>query len=374
VTTYKPRIAIVGAGMGGLATAAALQRFGFPVQIYEQAERFSRVGAGIQMSPNAMHALRGLGLEARIRRDAYQPQTWNNREWDSGNVKFELVLGAVAEAEFGAPYLQMHRGDLHEALLSAVPDSTINLARRLIDVTPSSNGLTLTFADRSRAEADLIVGADGVHSRVRGLLLGPDRPVDSGRVAYRATFDTSLLRRPVGGYTKWWGEDRHIVIYYVTAARDEIYFVTSLADTTGARESWSAIGDMAVVRDAFAGFHDEVSEVLRACPLVHRWAILERGPPSAWHGGGIVLLGDAAHPMTPYMAQGAAMAIEDGIILARALDLEAELERALAIYQAKRTARTAQVQAVSSANIWMSENTDPSWCYSYDPWSESLGH
>ncbi len=370
--TDNPRIAIIGAGMGGLAAAASLRRLGFMAQVYEQAERFTRIGAGIQMSPNAMWALRGLGLDGHIRRTAFQPRTWNNRVWDTGAEMFELPLGQAAEDQFGAPYLQMHRGDLHAALLSAVPAQQISLGKRLVDVTPATDGFALSFADGGEATADLVVGADGVQSRVREILWGGERPLATGRVAYRATFPAALLRHPVGECTKWWGPDRHIVIYYVTKTKDEVYFVTSLPDQAWVHESWSATGDMNVVREAFDSFHEEVREVLRACPVVHRWAILERAPLERWYGGGMVLIGDAAHPMTPYMAQGAAMAIEDGVILARALEETSDIERGLAVFEATRKARTAQVQAVSHANTWMREATDPTWCYGYNPWTEAL--
>lgn len=374
----KPRIAIVGAGMGGLAAAAALGSFGFEVQVYEQADQFARIGAGIQMSPNAMTAVRGLGLEDRLRSTAFQPATWNNRVWDTGAMKFELTLGPQAEAQFGAPYLQMHRGDLHAALLSTIPAGGIMLGKRLIDVTFATAPYTLSFTDGTTAEADLVIGADGVHSRVREILLGSEKPVATGRVAYRATFPAAginhqdHLDHPVSGCTKWWGLDRHIVIYYVTQARDEVYFVTSLPDLDGVHESWSATGDMAVVREAFAGFHDEVGAVLAACPAVHRWAVLEREPLENWFVGNIVLIGDAAHPMTPYMAQGAAMAIEDGVILARALHQESCLDKSMAIFETTRKARTAQVQGISQANTWMAEATDPTWCYGYNPWTAPL--
>lgn len=370
--TRDLRIAIVGAGMGGLAAAAALRRFGFAPQVYEQARVFTRLGAGIQMSPNAMHVLRGLGLEASVRRTAFQPRTWANREWDSGAMKYELALGQTAEALYGAPYLQMHRADLHSALLSAVPDDAIELGRRLVDAEPGAAGVRLAFEDGGTAEADLVIGADGVHSRIREVLLGPEAPMATGRVAYRATFPARLLRGPISECVKWWGPDRHIVIYFVTAPKDVVYFVTSLPDPDWTSESWSATGDMAVVRAAFDRFHAEVREVLRACPAVHRWAILERPPLERWHGDGMVLIGDAAHPMTPYMAQGAAMAMEDAVVLARALAECADVRTALAHFQATRQARAAEVQAVSHANTWMREATDPGWCYSYDAWTTPL--
>lgn len=365
----KPRIAIIGAGMGGLAAAAALGRFGFDVRIFEQADRFTRLGAGIQMSPNAMKALRGLGIEDRVRGVAFQPESWMNRRSDNGEMMFELPLGTQAERTYGAPYLQMHRGDLHDALMSAVPPTILHLSKRLVDIGPEAE---LRFADGTTESVDLIVGADGLHSRVREILVGPQAPSATGRVAYRATFAASHLRLPVGECTKWWGDDRHIVIYFTTSRRDELYFVTSLPDADWVNESWSATGDMAVVRDAFAGFHEEVREVLRACPSVHRWAILDREPLAQWHDGHAVLIGDAAHPMTPYMAQGAAMALEDGVMLARALSEWEDIATALDRFEASRKARTAEAQAISHANTWMREKTDPSWCYGFDPWSQAF--
>ena len=366
------RIAIIGAGIGGLTAAAALSRFGASVNIFEQADKFSRIGAGIQMSPNAMKVLYGLGLEKQICKVAFQPKTWNNRTWDTGEVKFELTLGSSAIEKYGAPYLQMHRGDLHSALLSVVPADIISMNKQLVDVVPRAVGFQLNFTDGTDFEADLVVGADGIHSRVREIIIDTEPPTATGRVAYRATFPVSRLRFPVGECTKWWGADRHIVIYYVTARKDEVYFVTSLPDEDWAHESYSATGDMNLVREAFADFHDDVNEVLRACSVVLRWAILEREPLRNWSRGNIVLIGDAAHPMTPYMAQGAAMAMEDGVILARAFQSEADIKAALAVFERTRRARTAQVQAVSHANTWMREETDPAWCYGFDPWTEPL--
>jgi len=370
--TTGPRIAIVGAGMGGLAAAAALERMGFEPTVYEQARRFERVGAGIQMSPNAVRALRGLGAEGDVREAAFRPSVWANRVWDSGETKFDLPLGDDAESRYGAPYLQMHRGDLHTALLNAAPADRIELGKRLTEAEKVADGVRLTFEDGTETTVDLLVGADGVHSRVRRVLLGSESPTPTGRVAYRATFPANLMRQEIGPCTKWWGEDRHIVIYYVTANRDEVYFVTSLPDADGAKESWSAKGDISVVREAFEDFHPEVREVLRACPSVNRWAIMDRPPSPQWHGDGMVLVGDAAHPMTPYMAQGAAMAIEDGVVLARALAEAGDIETGLAAFQRTRQARTAEVQNVSHANTWMREATDPSWCYGYDAWEAPL--
>jgi 2-polyprenyl-6-methoxyphenol hydroxylase-like FAD-dependent oxidoreductase len=214
---------------------------------------------------------------------------------------------------------------------------------------------------------------------VRDIIVGPERPVNRGRVAYRAVFPSSLMGgRDIGGSrTKWWGPDRHIVIYYTRADRSEIYFVTSVPEPIewATRESWSAKGDVAELRAAYRGFHEDVRAVLEACPDCHKWAILERDPLPRWSVGRVVLLGDACHPMTPYMAQGAATSIEDAAILARCLEaVEGEdVESALERYEAHRKPRTSRIQAISSANTWLQKSgDDPDWLYGYDAWSVPL--
>jgi 6-hydroxynicotinate 3-monooxygenase len=363
----KPTIAIIGAGIGGLAAAALLHRQDYNIQVYEQAKRFARIGAGIQQSSNAIKVLRALGLEPRLREVAFQPTSWNNREWDTGAVKYELPLGAMFEARYGAPYLLMHRGDLHAALHSTVPAERIHLDRTLVGLDQGQAGVSMHFADGSVARADALIGADGVHSRVREWLFGPEQPRFTGRVAYRTTFPAALL----GGFaiddcTKWWGPDRHIVIYYVTPRRDEVYFVTSLPEPDWRTESWSAKGNLDELRAAYEGFHPQVQAVLRACPDVHKWALYERDPMPSWGEGRVVLLGDACHPMTPYMAQGAASTIEDGAVLARCLDAFGSVEEAFARYAVLRQERTARIQLTSHKNEWLSRRTDPDWVYGYD--------
>jgi salicylate hydroxylase/6-hydroxynicotinate 3-monooxygenase len=373
----KPTIAIVGAGMGGLAVAGTLRLAGMNVQVYEQAPQFERIGAGIQMMPNSMKVLRRIGIEDRLRRVSFQPYSHLNREWDTGQVIRELPM---PESLFGAPYLCMHRADLHEALASVVPDGIVHLNKKLIGLDQHGGQVTLAFADGTRAQADAVVGADGVHSVVRDIIIGPDTPIHKGRIAYRAVFSSALLKDPdVAGRsrTKWWGPDRHIVIYYTTADRSQVYFVTSVPEPAEwlTRESWSAKGDVKELRKAYEGFHPEVRTLLEACPDCHKWAILEREPLPRWSDGRIVLLGDACHPMTPYMAQGAATSIEDAAILARCLeevdgeDIEGAFER----YEAHRKPRTSRIQAISSANTWMKGGDgDTSWLYGYDAWNVPL--
>ncbi len=369
-------IAIVGGGMGGLATAATLGQLGVNVTIYEQAEAFTRIGAGIQMMPNSMKVLRRIGIEDRLLRTSFKPFSHLNREWDSGTVIRELPMPADL---FGAPYLCMHRADLTDALASAIPEGSLQLGKKLAGLDQDGNGVTLRFEDGTTATADAVVGADGVHSLVRDVIVGPDEPLHKGRIAYRAVFSSDRLGgRDIGpSRTKWWGVDRHIVIYYVTAAKSEIYFVTSVPEPAGwlTKESWSAKGDVEELRAAYDGFHEDVRAVLEACPDCHKWAILEREPLPHWSDGRIVLLGDACHPMTPYMAQGAACAIEDAAVLARCIERfdGDDLEGAFALYEAVRKPRTSKIQAISSANTWMKGgDDDTSWLYGYDAWNVPL--
>jgi 6-hydroxynicotinate 3-monooxygenase len=369
------RIAIIGAGMGGLTAAATLRQRGIEVRIYEQAKQFARVGAGIQQSANAIRVLRAIGLEDKIRSLAFQPSSWANREWDSGEMKFDLRLGAEFEEKYGAPYLLLHRGDLHSVLASAVPQSLIEMNRRLVGLAEKASGVELKFEDGSVEEADGVIGADGVHSTVRELLLGPDEARFTGRVAYRTTFPAALLKgASIYDCTKWWGPDRHIVIYFVTPQKSEIYFVTSQPEPDWRNESWSALGNMDELRAAFKGFHSQVQRVLEACPQAHKWALYERDPLPTWQKGRVVLLGDACHPMMPYMAQGATNAMEDAAVLARCLEgaVSADVARRFAQYEATRKPRTSRIQLTSRRNEWLSTRTDPDWVYGYDAWSEPL--
>jgi 6-hydroxynicotinate 3-monooxygenase len=371
----KLSVAIIGAGRGGLASAAALRKAGVDVTVYEQAQQFSRLGAGIQIGCNAMQVLRGLGLEQRLRSEAFYPRSWNNRDWRTGEIRFDMIFGQAAEKKFGAPYLLAHRGDLHAALASIVPETCIRLNHKLRGLESMADGVRLTFGDGSTANADAVIGADGVHSIVKNILFGETAPNFTGRIAYRTTFQARLLNGyEIDECTKWWGEDRHIVIYYVKPDRSEVYFVTSQPAPDFQTESWSAKGDVVALRAAFEGFHPQVRHVLDACPEVHKWALLDRDPLPRWADGNVTLLGDACHPMTPYMAQGAAMAIEDAAVLSRCLEgIDRDgVAKALRRFEATRRERTSRVQRTSRTNTWLKDKTDADWVYSYNAWTEPL--
>jgi salicylate hydroxylase/6-hydroxynicotinate 3-monooxygenase len=371
-----PRIAIVGAGMGGLTVAAALRALGLDATVYEQARRFARVGAGIQVGCNAMHVLRGVGLESTMRATAFYPRSWNNRDWQTGEVRFDQVFGAEAERKYGAPYLLAHRGDLHEALADAVPASSLRLGHSLVGLDESPAGVRLTFADGSTVTADAVIAADGVHSTVKDLIFGESAVNVTGRVAYRTTFPAELLGdEKLDECTKWWGPDRHIVIYYVKPDRSEVYFVTSQPEPEFTVESWSARGDLEQLRAGFEGFHPQVQTTLNACPGVHKWALVDRDPMPSWSSGAVTLLGDACHPMTPYMAQGAAMALEDAVVLARLLarvDERAAIPEAFRRFERTRKERTSRIQLTSRTNTWLREATKVDWVYGYNAWTTPL--
>ncbi len=372
----KISVAIIGAGMGGLAAAAGLSRAGLKVTVYEQATKFTRLGAGIQIGCNAMKVLRAWDLEPPLRRAAFYPRSWNNREYDTGDIRFDMIFGPVAEEKYGAPYLLGHRGDLHAALASAVPPELIRLDHKVIGFEQlADQSVSLRFANGETVIADAVVAADGVHSFVKDELFGRQEPNFTGRIAYRTVFPASLLNGYViDDCTKWWGTDRHIVIYYVKPDRSEVYFVTSQLEPGFTVESWSAMGDVGELRRAFADFHPQVRHVLEACPSVHKWALVDRDPLPRWCDGNVTLLGDACHSMTPYMAQGAAMAIEDAAVLSRCLQGVGRdgVASAFRRFEATRRERTSRVQLSSRTNTWLKGPTNPDWVYSYDAWKEPL--
>ena len=369
------RVAIIGAGIGGLTAAACLRRVGVDVRIYEQARGFTRLGAGIQQAPNSIRVLRELGLEPTLRAMAFQPESNNSRDFDTGTLTNAQTLGAEIEARYGAPYFLMHRGDLHAALAALVPPEIIDLDHKLEGLSQRGTAVTMTFANGNTAEADAVIGADGVHSVVREILLGAEKPTYTGRVAYRTVFPTALLNGlDVESCCKWWGPDRHIVSYFTNPRRDELYFVTSTPEPEYGIESWSSKGDLAVLREAYKNFHPQVRAILGACPDVHKWALVVRDPLPRWTEGNIVLLGDSCHPMTPYMAQGASTSIEDGAVLSRCLDgVDPDgVAAALRRFEATRKPRTSEIQQTSAQNTWLRGSTNPDWVYGYDAWTVPL--
>lgn len=370
------RIAIIGAGIGGLTAAACLRKAGLDPVIYEQARGFTRLGAGIQQAPNSIRVLYALGLREQLLAAAFLPDSNDSRDYDSGALTNSLPLGETVRERHGVPYFLMHRGDLHTMLAGLVPPDIIRLNHKLAGLEHNVDGsVRLTFTHGDTAEADVVIGADGVHSVVREFMLGAEKPRYTGRVAYRTVFPTALMNGlAVYPCIKWWGPDRHIVSYFVNPRRDELYFVTSTPEPEFSVESWSAKGDLAQLRAAYDTFHPQVRAILAACPDVHKWALVERDPLPRWTEGHVTLLGDACHPMTPYMAQGASTSIEDGAVLSRCLtgvDPDG-VAAALLRYEATRRPRTSRIQVTSAQNTWLKTPHDADWVYGYDAWTEPL--
>lgn len=362
--------------MGGLAAAAVLRHVGFGVDVYEQAGGFTRVGAGIQITPNAVKVLRRIGLERAVRDRGFAAHSQLIRDGATGAVVRELVMPAE---RFGAPYLCMHRGDLHAALASALPAECIHLNKKLVAVDQGRSGVHLSFADGSSVGADAVVGADGMHSVVRDHVVGAVSAVYNGRSAYRGVLPAARVGRDLGdSRTMWTAKDRQILTYYTTRDRSEVCFVTGQPDSGEwmTRESWSATGDPHELRREFDEFHADVRALLAACTECHITGTSYLDPLPRWSQGRAVLLGDACHAMAPRMAQGASMTIEDAAVLGRCVaDTGGEdMEGAFARYEAHRKPRTSLVHALShdpQAAARRGEK-DMGWLYGYDAWMVAL--
>ena len=374
-------VAVVGGGLGGTLAAILLQRAGHDVTVYEQAPELARIGAGINLGSNVMRIMRHVGLEQTMNAIGLIPQSGASRVWDTGEVLFARPYRQWAE-RFGASHLIMHRGDLLSVLAGALQPGTLKFGKRLVGLAPEAERTRLDFADGATAVAEIVIGADGVNSKVREILLGAEPPIYTGTVAYRAIFPTALLRGAPLTFdnTKWWSderlpaqEDRHFLAYYLTARRDEIYFVTGSPEPHWDGNVASVPAEMAEIRACYEGFHPEVIRVIEACPAASKWPLLERRPQPVWSHGTIVLLGDSCHPMKPHMGQGAAMAFEDAVILARSIAACGEdIQAAFTLYEANRIERTSRVQRESHDNTWMKHETDPTWVFGYNALTEPL--
>ncbi|WP_322027894.1 FAD-dependent monooxygenase [Burkholderia sp. BCC1977] len=372
-----PRIAVIGAGLGGSAAATLMAKAGFDVKLYEKTEVFSRLGAGIHLGPNLMHVMRRVGIEDRLLATGSQPERWYSRNYKTGEIMAEYAFGKTAVERYGAPYLTVHRGDFHEQLVKAVPSDVLVVGKKLEKVEDTGKVVKLTFSDGSTEEADLVVGADGINSVVRETLLGAESPRHTGYAAHRAVFKTPVQS---GGLKfdeccKWWGPDRHMMVYYVTPEKNEIYYVTGVPGG----ENWDPVkpwipSSRDEMRQMFEGWHPTVQALIEGTEEVTLWPLFERDPLPLWSRGRLVLIGDACHPMKPHMGQGAAMAIEDAAMLTRLLQEQGfdNHEQTFRLYEANRSSRTAKVQQVSHDNTWLKTQENPDWCFGYNAFEVPL--
>lgn len=338
------RVLIAGAGIAGLCTAIALMQRGLRVTICEQEETLRATGAGVQISPNGTRVLASLGVLDALRRLAVEPTAKTIRLWNSGETWSLFDLGAMSVAEYGFPYLMVHRGDLHTTLANAVrqldPDAIVQ-GTGVVAVDNRADAVTVSLSSGESMSGDILIGADGIHSVVRSAVFGAGPAHFTGCMAWRGVIPSSRLpphiQRDVG--TNWVGPGRHVVTYPLR--RGELFNFVGVVERAGwETESWTAKGTRDECAADFAGWHPDVHALIDNIDVHYRWALMSRPPMARWSAGRVVLVGDACHPMLPFMAQGAVMAIEDAITLARVLAANRnDFVTAFANYEAERVMR-----------------------------------
>ena len=382
-------VLIAGAGIGGLTAAACLLQAGIDVQVFEQALVLSEVGAGIQISANAGRVYRHLGLMDQVRAAGAVPALYRFRMFDSGEVLQTIPLGAGYEARHGVPYVTIHRADLHALLVDRVrslkPDA-IRLGVAVAGYENAPDGAVLRTA-QGEVPGAAVIGADGIRSAIRAQLLGATQADYTGDCVWRAMVRTEALppEHRTDCVDIWVGPHRHAVTYPLRGGA-LTNFVGCVEYAGVPEESWTVARPWAEMQADFTGWHPMIGALIDHADReqCYRWSLRIHPPVENWTHGRVTLLGDAAHPTLPYMAQGAAMAVEDAVVLARALSGGAPVPQALAAYQQARLARTTRIVTESTANRALFHQPDrdrlraafaardmnaerSAWLFSYDP-------
>ena len=343
---------MIGGGIGGLTAAVALRRAGFEVDVYEQAPELTQIGGGINMGPNAARILYRLGLGAGLDRDGVRPVTSHQRRWQDGRTLQRAALNPLCEKLYGAPHITIHRADLLAAIAAGFPAERVHLGHRLVDLEDRGDGAEARFENGAHVKADVLVGADGIHSAVRAALFGDEEPRFAGCVAYRGLVPAERIA-DLGlelGSQSWVGPGAHLVHYFVSGGR-LLNFVGWTEHDTWNREDWTDRATVERALAAFEGWHPQVRQIIAAAETCFIWALFDRDPLQHWSVGHTTLLGDACHPMYPFMGQGAAQAIEDGAALAACLAAGAgDTAAALRRYEGLRLPRVTRLQQMSRAN------------------------
>lgn len=391
MTTVKSNlnIAIIGGGIGGLSAAAFLNQAGHQVTVYEQAPELGEVGAGLVVAPNAVRLLRRIGALDKMQEKAVRLEAgWEFRRWSDGTVLSVENLDTRCAELYGEDTYVLHRAELLAAIQSVVPADLLRLGSKLTSVRQDNDGVEFTLADGSVNRADILIGADGVHSLVRETIAEPGPAEYSGMCAFRSLVPAAkapeFAKRPV--QTLWIGPDHHLVHYPISGGK----FINLVAFAPAGeftRESWSSTTDLSELLAEFAGWDPRLEELIKAAERPGRWALLDRAPLKKWTDGRIALMGDAAHPMFPFFAQGAAQSIEDAATLSACLTRRPENpQAALVTYESLRIERATKLQEMSHARKDINHLPDgpeqrerdaslaqgdalvnAGWIYSYDP-------
>jgi salicylate hydroxylase len=392
------RIAVIGGGIGGLTAAQALVRRGFEVRVYEAAPELREIGAGVALGPNAMKALRALGLEDAVREVAWESDYDCLRNWKTARLITKTDHGTQV-ARYGAGGCFAHRADLLDVLAAALPTDIVTLGARCTSVSSSGDVASATFRDGSQIEADVIIGADGIHSAVRASLFGEDAPRFTGKICYRSVIPLDAVPGgpPPPENVIWMGPHGAVVVYRVRRG-ELINVVSHYDDDTYKHESWITECERAEVIERYSGWHESLERLYSASEVWYKWALYDRDPIPRWTSGRASVLGDAAHPMLPYLGQGACQAMEDGCVLAAALaSTPHDLPAALELYERSRRPRASRVvtlarergvdnHLVSPLAAWRrdlmiaarkrfgrdQEGRGASWIWDYDAGSEGV--
>lgn len=345
-------IAVIGGGIGGLTAALALRKAGFNVDVYEQASELTEVGGGINMGPNAVGVLQKLGLGPGLDREGVRPIGTHQRRWQDGRTLQKAALNPRCAQLYGSPHLTIHRADLLAVIAAGFPSEHVHLGHRLVGLAERDDATEAWFDNGRRITADVLVGADGIHSAVRAQLFGEEEPEFAGCVAYRGLVPIERIA-DLGlelGNQSWVGPGGHFVHYFVSRAR-LLNFVGWTEHDEWNREDWTDRATIERALHAFQDWHPQLRRIIAAADTCFIWALFDRDPLPRWSVGRTTLLGDACHPMYPFMGQGAAQAIEDGAALAACLAAgRSDPAAALLRYERLRLPRVSRLQQMSRAN------------------------